>query len=51
MDSLKAFFREKGLYLICLGLVLAATVTSIWAIRNVVRGVEELDNATQEGTT
>lgn len=51
MDSLKAFFREKGLYLICLGLVLAATVTSIWAIRNVVRGVEELDNTTQEGTT
>lgn len=53
MDSLKAFFREKGLYLICLGLVLAATVTSIWAIRNVVRGVENLNNTetTQEGAT
>ena len=51
MDSLKAFFREKGLYLICLGLVLAATVTSIWAIRNVVRGVENLNNTTQEEST
>ena len=38
MDSLKAFLKEKGLYLVCLGLILAATVASIWAIRNVMRG-------------
>ncbi|WP_294497294.1 M23 family metallopeptidase [uncultured Gemmiger sp.] len=42
MDSLKTFLKEKGLYLVCLGLILAATVTSIWAIRNVMRGVEML---------
>ena len=50
MDSLKAFLKEKGLYLVCLGLILAATVASIWAIRNVMRGVEQLNqqNTVQE---
>ncbi len=43
MDSLKTFLKEKGLYLVCLGLILAATVASIWAIRNVMRGVDQLD--------
>ncbi|HJD21333.1 MAG TPA: M23 family metallopeptidase [Candidatus Gemmiger faecigallinarum] len=53
MDSLKAFLKEKGLYLVCLGLILAATVASIWAIRNVMRGVEQLgeQSTTQEGAT
>ena len=46
MDSLKAFLKEKGLYLVCLGLILAATVASIWAIRNVMRGVEQLNQQT-----
>ena len=51
MDSLKAFLKEKGLYLVCLGLILAATVASIWAIRNVMRGVEQLgaQENTQQG--
>lgn len=51
MDSLKTFLKEKGLYLVCLGLILAATVASIWAIRNVMRGVEQLDaqQDTQQG--
>ena len=54
MDSLKAFLKEKGLYLVCLGLILAATVASIWAIRNVMRGVEQLgaqENTQQGGVT
>ena len=53
MDSLKAFLKEKGLYLACLGLILAATVASIWAIRNVMRGVAQLDaqQDTQQGGT
>ena len=53
MDSLKAFLKEKGLYLVCLGLILAATVASIWAIRNVMRGVEQLNqqNTVQEDAT
>lgn len=44
---MKAFFKEKGLYLICLGLVFAATVTGILAIRSVVRNVGELTQARQ----
>lgn len=42
MNSIKAFLKAKGLYLVCLALVFAATITGIAAIRNVVRGVEEL---------
>lgn len=51
MDSLKAFWKEKGLYLVCLGLILAATVASIWAIRNVMRGVGQMEaqQNTQQG--
>ena len=45
MNSLRAFIREKGLYLVCLALIFAATITSIWAIRNVVRGVGRLTDS------
>lgn len=48
MDSLKAFLREKGLYLTCLGLVFAATATGILAIRSVVRNVADLTQVQQE---
>ena len=40
MNSIKAFLKAKGLYLVCLALVFAATITGIAAIRSVVRGVE-----------
>ena len=39
MNSIKAFLKAKGLYLVCLALVFAATITGIAAIRSVVRGV------------
>ena len=42
MNSIKAFLKAKGLYLVCLALVFAATITGIAAIRSVVRGVEDL---------
>ncbi|MDD4850593.1 MAG: M23 family metallopeptidase [Gemmiger sp.] len=48
MNSFRAFIREKGLYLVCLALIFAATITSIWAIRNVVHNVEELTKSQQE---
>jgi len=44
----KAFFKEKGLYLICLALVFAATVTGIMAIRSVVNNVAEWSKAQQK---
>ena len=54
MNSIKAFLKAKGLYLICLALVFAATITGIAAIRSVVRGVEDLTRiqkqALEEGT-
>ena len=37
MNSIKAFLKAKGLYLVCLALVFAATITGIAAIRSVVR--------------
>ena len=54
MNSIKAFLKAKGLYLVCLALVFAATITGIAAIRSVVRGVEDLTRiqkqALEEGT-
>ncbi|MEE0800065.1 MAG: M23 family metallopeptidase [Gemmiger sp.] len=54
MNSIKAFLKQKGLYLLCLALVFAATITGVAAIRSVVRGVGELTEAKQraleEGT-
>lgn len=44
---MKAFFKEKGLYLFCLALVFAATVTGIMAIRSVVRNVADLTRSRQ----
>ena len=37
MDTIKAFFKEKGLYLVCLALVFGATAAGIVAIRSVVQ--------------
>lgn len=48
MNSLKAFFKEKGLYLICLALVFAATVVGILAIRSVVNNVSDLTKSKQQ---
>ncbi|MDD6319776.1 MAG: M23 family metallopeptidase [Oscillospiraceae bacterium] len=48
MKSIKAFLKEKGLYLICLALVFAVTITGIMAVRNVVRGVGELTQEKQK---
>lgn len=45
---MKAFFKEKGLYLFCLALVFAATVTGIVAIRSVVRNVADLTQARKD---
>ncbi|MGN0984137.1 MAG: peptidoglycan DD-metalloendopeptidase family protein [Gemmiger sp.] len=45
---MKAFFKEKGLYLFCLTLVFAATVVGILAIRTVVRNVSDLTRARQD---
>lgn len=39
MNHIKAFFREKGLYLICLALVFAATAAGILALRSVVNNL------------
>ena len=46
--NLKAFFKEKGLYLFCLALVLAATVTGVLAVRTVVRNVSDLTKTRQQ---
>lgn len=40
MNSIKAFFREKGRYLFCLALVFAATVAGVLALGNIVRGFQ-----------
>lgn len=48
MNSFKAFIREKGLYLLCLALVLIATVTGVLAVRTVVRNVQSLTDARQK---
>lgn len=48
MNSIKAFLKEKGLYLVCLALVFAATITGIAAVRSVVRGVEDLNRTRQQ---
>lgn len=45
---MKSFFKEKGLYLFCLALVLAATVSGVLALRTVVRGVQELTQSRQD---
>ncbi len=42
MNHIKAFFREKGLYLICLALVFAATAAGILALRSVVNNLAGL---------
>lgn len=36
MNHIKAFFREKGIYLLCLAVALAATMAGILALRRVV---------------
>ncbi len=46
--NLKAFFKEKGLYLFCLAMVLAATVTGVLAVRTVVRNVSDLTKTRQQ---
>ena len=48
MNSFKAFLREKGLYLLCLALVLIATVTGVMAVQTVVRNVKSLTDARQK---
>lgn len=48
MNSIKRFFREKGLYLFCLAMVFAATVAGILALRSVMRNVADLTRARQE---
>ena len=45
---MKAFFKEKGLYLFCLAMVLAATVTGVLAVRTVVRNVSDLTKTRQQ---
>lgn len=45
---MKAFFKEKGLFLVCMALVFAATITGILAIRTVVDNVTELTKARQK---
>lgn len=45
---MKAFFKEKGLYLLCLALVLVATVTGVLAVSKVVHSVTELAGARQK---
>jgi murein DD-endopeptidase MepM/ murein hydrolase activator NlpD len=54
MNSFKRFLKDKGLYLTCLALILAAAITSIWAIRSVVHNVSDYTKAKQqaeEGST
>ena len=48
MNSFKAFFKEKGLYLVCLALVLIATVTGVLAVNRVVASVAGLTAARQK---
>lgn len=48
MNSFKAFLKAKGLYLVCLALVFAATITGILAIRSVVNNVADLTKARQK---
>ena len=48
MNSFKAFFKEKGLYLVCLALVLIATVTGVLAVNRVVASVADLTAARQK---
>lgn len=47
MNSFKAFFKQRGLYLICLALLLVATITGVLAIRSVVRNVADLTESRQ----
>ena len=47
MNSFKTFLKEKGLYLVCLALLLVATVTGVLAVRSVVRSVSDLTAARQ----
>ena len=42
MNSFKAFFKQRGLYLVCLALLLVATITGVLAIRSVVNNVADL---------
>ena len=42
MNSFKSFFKQRGLYLICLALLLVATITGVLAIRSVVNNVADL---------
>ena len=48
MNNFKAFFKEKGLYLLCLALVLIATVTGVLAVNRVVRSVADLTATRQK---
>ena len=48
MNSFKAFLREKGLYLLCLALVLIATVTGVMAVQTVVRNGISMVNFVME---
>lgn len=53
MNTIKAFFKEKGLYLFCLALIFAATAVGILALRSVVNNLVEQNsgNALQEDST
>lgn len=48
MNHIKAFFREKGLYLICLALVFAATAAGILALRSLVNNLTGLGGSGQQ---
>lgn len=48
MNSFKAFFKQRGLYLVCLALLLVATITGVLAIRSVVRNVADLTESRQK---
>lgn len=48
MNSFKAFFKQRGLYLVCLALLLVATITGVVAIRSVVRNVADLTESRQK---
>lgn len=48
MNGFKAFLKEKGLYLVCLALLLVATVTGVLAVRSVVRSVSDLTAARRQ---
>ncbi len=52
MDSIKAFFKDRGLYLFCLALVFGVTAGGILGIRSALRGLVEGSGATrlEEGT-